>query len=197
MRKVVYRFNMNSAWNFIYFVITFLLQAIDKDADDQDEILFELVNETSSFSITKQGVLSVKKTPLTKTDTGFLMIMAYNSRSYSNSSLSSKTQKISVKVQVYNIKISQSIAEHCTSQSTFRYLTQTVHPKTLNTLRPSLTLDIYIVQLLHVHWTLYITAKAQLLFQGVHLSQSSGIIKVVTPAFWVQCTMYSVNLRTV
>ncbi|XP_065921937.1 cadherin EGF LAG seven-pass G-type receptor 1-like [Magallana gigas] len=84
---------------------TYTAKAIDKDADDQDEILFELVNETSSFSITKQGVLSVKKTPLTKTDTGFLMIMAYNSRSYSNSSLSSKTQKISVKVQDINNNI--------------------------------------------------------------------------------------------
>lgn len=164
MRKVVYRFNMNSAWNFIYFVITFLLQAIDKDADDQDEILFELVNETSSFSITKQGVLSVKKTPLTKTDTGFLMIMAYNSRSYSNSSLSSKTQKISVKVQVYNIKISQSIAEHCTSQSKFRYLTQTVHPKNIEHFTPKFNFRY-----------LYCTTFTRTL-NTLHHSQSSVII---------------------
>lgn len=99
------------------------MQAIDKDADDHDGILFELVNETSSFSITK-GVLSVKS-HLKKTDSGVLMIVAYNNRTYSNK-LSNKTQKISVKVQVYNLDISDSTTEHYTFHSKFRYLSQRV-----------------------------------------------------------------------
>uniref|UniRef100_A0A8W8M8J5 Cadherin domain-containing protein n=1 Tax=Magallana gigas TaxID=29159 RepID=A0A8W8M8J5_MAGGI len=74
-------------------------KATDKDADDHDGILFELVNETSTFSITK-GVLSIKS-PLKKTDAGVLMIVAYNNRTYENN-LSNKTQKISIKVQDIN-----------------------------------------------------------------------------------------------
>lgn len=80
-----------------------LLQATDKDADDHDGILFALVNETSSFSITK-GVLSIKSR-LKKTDAGVLMIVAYNNRPYAKE-LSNKTQKISIKVQVCNLEIS-------------------------------------------------------------------------------------------
>lgn len=119
------------------------MQALDKDGDDQDKIFFELVNKTSSFSITKEvGVLSVKS-PLKKTDTGVLTIMAYNSRNYSNSSLSNKTQKISVKVQVYNLEISHSITEHL-SQSLDIYIRQ-CNTNTLYTLHPSLSVDIYLI----------------------------------------------------
>lgn len=100
-----------------------LLQATDKDADDHNGILFDLVNETSSFSINK-GVLSVKS-PLNKTDAGVLIIVTYNNRSYSNK-LSNKTQKISVKVQVCNLDISECNFEHCTFYSKFRYLSQRV-----------------------------------------------------------------------
>lgn len=100
-----------------------LLQATDKDADDHDGILFELVNETSSFSIIK-GVLSIKS-PLTKTDAGVLMIVAYNNRTYANN-LSNKTQKISIKVKVCNLDNSHCNFEHNKFNSTFRYLSQSV-----------------------------------------------------------------------
>eukprot|EP00105_Crassostrea_gigas_P046218 XP_019930366.1 PREDICTED: protocadherin Fat 4 [Crassostrea gigas] len=77
-------------------------KATDKDADDHDGILFALVNETSSFSITK-GVLSIKSR-LKKTDAGVLMIVTYNNRPYAKE-LSNKTQKISIKVQDINDNI--------------------------------------------------------------------------------------------
>lgn len=101
-----------------------LLQATDKDADDHDGILFELVNETSTFSITKEGVLSIKS-PLKKTDAGVLMIVAYNNRTYENN-LSNKTQKISIKVQVCNLDISKCNFELYKFNSKFRYLSQSV-----------------------------------------------------------------------
>lgn len=104
-----------------------LLQATDKDADDHDGILFELVNETSTFSITKEGVLSIKS-PLKKTDAGVLMIVAYNNRTYEKyeNNLSNKTQKISIKVQVCNLDISECNFEHYKFNSKFRYLSQSV-----------------------------------------------------------------------
>lgn len=112
--------------NLLIHYVFFLLQAFDKDADDQDKIFFELVNKNSSFSITKEGGVLSAKSPLNKTDTGVLTIMVYNSRNYANRSLSNKTQKISVRVQVFNLEISHSITEHCTSQSKFSYLSQRV-----------------------------------------------------------------------
>lgn len=106
-----------------------LLQATDKDADDHDGILFALVNETSSFSITK-GVLSIKSR-LKKTDAGVLMIVTYNNRPYAKE-LSNKTQKISIKVQVCNLEISECNFEHYKFYSKFRYLSQNV-PLSLDT----------------------------------------------------------------